>query len=167
MKYSNILFKTFLVSSLFFLSIGCVSTKNTMEHFEKIIFHSTTCYGSCPSLSLEVHADRSTKLQRQFYAFGGKEIAANSGTFQGSMNKQSFKLLMKTLKNSQYEKLAFPNIDCCDAPVITIIIYANGKRTYLKSMMPLQEATELIQFLTELTKDINLPTTTEKFEIEQ
>ncbi|MCZ2223983.1 MAG: DUF6438 domain-containing protein [Chitinophagales bacterium] len=167
MSYRIFKLKTIFIVATFFLFTGCVSTKYSVEGFEKIIFNSTLCFGTCPSLYLEVTADKNTKVQRQFFESRGKENAENSGAFEGKMSNYDFKNLMKTIKESNYEKLVFPNVDCCDAPIITIIIYANGKKTYLKSMMPPQEATNLIQYLTKLTSEIDLPTSTKKFELVQ
>jgi hypothetical protein len=167
MKLQQSLFKNIIIISLMFFTVSCASTKNQITGFEKFVYHSTRCFGTCPSLSLEVNADKTARVQRQFFESRGKEQAENSGSFQGTLTNKQFNILMKAIKASNYESLKFPDIDCCDAPIVTIIVYANGKKTYLKSMMPPQEASELILFLQDYTSKIQLPTTTEKFEIEQ
>ncbi len=168
MSYKHYNLKSLFIVALFFVCISCVNTKYTVvEGFEKIVFNSTACFGTCPSLYIEVTADKNTKVQRQFFESRGKENTENSGSFEGKMSNYDYRNLMRAINESNYEKLVFPNIDCCDAPIITIIIYANGKKTYLKSMMPPQEASEFIQYLTELTSEIDLPTAINKFEMEQ
>jgi GH24 family phage-related lysozyme (muramidase) len=49
----------------------------------------------------------------------------------------------------------------------TIIIYAEGSRTYLKSMFPPQQAAQLISFLYNLATKLKLPSTLENYEMEQ
>lgn len=153
----------------FVVQACCVCNKmNSVEmmEFDRIIFHSSTCFGSCPQLSIEVNRDGSTKLKRQFFTDKVEPINGRSGEFKGHISKTSLDELMLELSHSNYETLSFPNVDCCDAPIITIIIYAKGKRVYLHSMLPSKEAADLIKYLTQLATDVELPKATEKLEFE-
>jgi len=54
-----------------------------------------------------------------------------------------------------------------DAPVVSIIVYANGQRTEMASMFPPQEAQHLVAFLRGLGLSSKFPRTTEKVHPEE
>lgn len=158
-----------LVVTAIIFQACCVCSKiNSVEllEFDRIVFHSSTCFGSCPQLSIEVNRDGSTKIKRQFFTDKSEPLNEKSGEFKGHISKTALDELMLELNHSNYETLNFPNVDCCDAPIITIIIYAKGKKTYLRSMLPPKEASELIKYLSQLASDVELPKSTEKLDFE-
>ncbi|MCC6634331.1 MAG: hypothetical protein IT251_02365 [Chitinophagaceae bacterium] len=157
-----------LVAAIIFQAC-CVCNKMSAVdamQFDKIVFHSSTCFGSCPQIAIEINREGGTKLKRQFFNESATQTKERSGEFKGHISKEALDGLMLELNHSNYETLQFPNVDCCDAPVITIIVYAKGKKVYLRSMMPPKDAGDLIKYLTELTTTVELPLAEDKFEIE-
>jgi hypothetical protein len=71
----------------------------------------------------------------------------HSGACKGKIDPGRFTTLIAKLNSSDFTNLTFPSVDCCDGAVTTLIIYANGKRTFLKSMTPPEKAQKLISFL--------------------
>lgn len=117
--------------------------------FEKIIYHTTSCFGSCPTIDLEITNDRNIYLKAEFYKENSiYEIdSLKSGQFIGKMNDSLYNELINILQTCNLRTLAFPEIHGADAPVTTLIIYYNGQRKYLKSMFPPTIADKLIEFL--------------------
>jgi hypothetical protein len=142
--------------------------------FEKIIFHTTGCFGTCPTYNLEIDNDKTVKLfTSQFYAELKKPLyietldTSKMGHFTGSINNRTYNDLINILQASNIDSLSFDSSAmCCDGSVKTIIIYYNGKKKYLKSMFPPDKADNLIGSLYAICKDSNLKRTTEKFKIE-
>jgi len=145
---------------------GCVSTKINSMQFEKIIYHSSMCFGSCPMLDIEINKNKEVKLKRQLFKIKAEVDSLNSGNFKGKLSNKQMNKMLQVLEASNYENLKFPNVDCCDGVVTTFIIYANGKKTFLKSMMPPIEAEQFINYFKNLALEIQLPKTNEEFEIE-
>jgi hypothetical protein len=159
--------KIFLVAILAVFIGANPCNKNNKSAFEKIIFHSTGCMGSCPALSLEVDSSKTIKIHRQFYKGKAVPINENSGDFQGILDQNKFDEILKIIESIKYDSLKFPEIYCCDASIKTIIVYDNGKRTYLRSMMPPKETEILISYLESLASGIELPRSKDKLKIEE
>ena len=63
--------------------------------FKKITFHASTCFGKCPSLSVEINNDGSVFYQGRIYT---KKL---TGNFTGSLSKSKLYELKKILNRSQ------------------------------------------------------------------
>lgn len=137
--------------------------------FEKIIYHTTSCFGSCPTIDLEIRNDKSVYLKGEFYKENPTyEIdSIKSGQFIGKLNDTLFTELIDILQTSNLRKMSFPERNGADAPVTTLIIYYNGQRKYLKSMFPPTIAEKLIEFLYLISERANLTRTNEKRTIEE
>ena len=138
-----------------FISLGCISqttgTNNTDTlNLQKIIFHSSPCNGTCPNINLEIDSNRNISLNREVYKTKSGLDKNLSGQFKGTVNTEDYSNLKSLLQSCQIGTISFPAINCCDAPVITIIVYYNNKKAYLKSMVPPQAAGKLISFLTRI-----------------
>lgn len=134
---------------------------------EKIIYHSSHCNGTCPALDLEIDSNYDVLLKRDIWTAKGESDKRRSGNFKGKIDPRAYFNLFATLVRSNYLVLKFPPIYCCDGSVTTIIIYANGKRTELSSMLPPKEAQKLIGVLHDLALNLNIPSTAEDIKIEQ
>jgi hypothetical protein len=44
---------------------GCITSKNAIQ-FDKIIYHSTTCYGGCPAYHLLLNNNKSIWLDAEY-----------------------------------------------------------------------------------------------------
>jgi len=137
--------------------------------FEKIIYHTTRCFGSCPIIGMGIDSNRNVYLEGEFYEDGmGFWIdSIKSGQFVGKLNDTLYNELIDILQTSNLKTLTFPEIYCCDAPVTTLIIYYNGQRKYLKSMFPPTLADKLIEFLYFVHEKADLTRTNEKRKIEE
>jgi len=133
-------------------------------HFEKIIYHTTSCFGSCPTIDLEIDNKRNIYIDGQFYKDDSmfENDTIKSGQFIGKLNDALYNELVTIIQTSNIKTLTFPERDGADAPVTTLIIYYNGKRKYLKSMFPPTIASKLIQYLYQINEKANLIRTTEK-----
>src|SRR6187399_743486 len=135
--------------------------------FEKIIFHTTRCFGSCPVIDMEIDSKRRVVIHRAIYKGKSQIDKKTSGNFKGKLDLKTYRELIDTLKASDYTHLKFPAEFCCDAPVVSIIVYANGQRTEMASMFPPQEAQHLVAFLRGLGLSSKFPRTTEKVHPEE
>jgi hypothetical protein len=136
--------------------------------FEKIIYHTTSCYGTCPTIDLEIDSNRNIYLSGSFYDSTSmfKKDTAASGNFTGRLNETQYNRLISILQTCNLKTLEFPERMGADAPVTTLIIYYNGQRKYLKSMFPPSIAEELIEFLYMINQNTKLTKTKEKRTIE-
>ncbi len=151
----------FLISFLSIAFYSCWSqtidnNQNNTVKFEKLIFHSSRCNGACPQVDFEIDSNRIIVLNREFFKTKSETNKSKSGQFKGVLNQQKFSEFFQVLKSSDYKNLKFPDIVCCDGVVTTIIIYADKKRKYLKSMTPPQSALKLISYLFKLGTEIKL-----------
>jgi len=137
--------------------------------FEKIIYHTTSCFGSCPTIDLEIRNDKSVYLKGQFYKDNSMfEIdSIKSGLFKGKLNDTLYAELIDILQTCNLKTLTFPERQGADAPVTTLIIYYNRQRKYLNSMFPPTIADKLIEFLYLINTKVDLTRTDQKRTIEK
>jgi len=64
-------------------------------NFKKITFHASTCFGKCPSMSIQVNIDGTVHYQGRLYT---KE---NKGNFEGKLSENDIYQLKKILNRSQ------------------------------------------------------------------
>jgi hypothetical protein len=126
--------------------------------FEAIKFISTNCYGKCPSLTLQI--DKEKKL-----LFIGRRYAIKQGFYTATLSDSLFHSLIDILKLSELDNLKTWRQDVSDAPVYTLEIHYNGKVKYLKNFFLPAVTQELIQYLLEISKKVDLIETKEPFEI--
>lgn len=166
----------FLCTALLF---GCASNNNpkTPETpapppapFEKIMFHTSQCFGTCPVYHLEVDGNKNVKLfAEQMYARGGKMHERDSskmGYFKGKADDAAFNKLVHEIETIGIDTLNFGDAHCCDGSLITIIVYRRGKRKFMESMFPPERTKDLIAALYEICENSKLEKTEEKFTIE-
>jgi len=167
--------KTISIFTLIVILSGCgESVKNQTDSkssFEKIIFHTTGCFGTCPTYHLQVDADKSLKLFAETVYRNEKRISTEqdttkTGYFNGVVNDSTFALLNKALKTIGLDTLEFDDATCCDGSVKTIIVYYEGKRKFLRSMFPPEKAARLISILYDICEKSSLTKTSKKFDIE-
>lgn len=161
--------KLLLISIAILTLFSCIQTDNTFK-LEKIIFHTSVCFGACPVYHLQVDKDKNIKLyaEKNFQKDTFNVIdTARTGYFTGTVSDTSFNKLITQLQTIGLDTLEFDGATCCDGSLKTIIIYYDGKRKYLKSMFPPEKAKPLIATLYEICQTPNLRKTEEKFDIEQ
>jgi hypothetical protein len=153
--------KRYILPVILIVAVACSSQKknNSPETglaFEKLVFHSSRCNGTCPKIDFAIDSSRNIVLNREFFLNKSEKDTARSGTFKGVVSNQQINELLGVLETSKYDNLVFPDINCCDGVITTIIIYTNGRRKYLKSMKPPEAATQLITYLFKLGTEIQL-----------
>jgi len=165
MRISLVIFSSILLLS------GCYRKGKPIK-FEKIIFHTSMCFGDCPIYHLEVDSNKKLMLYAEWVAepngrpMSNKGDTSKMGYFYGSVSDTSFNKLLVALQTVDINSLKFDGATCCDGSEITIIVYYNGRRKYLKSMFPPEKTNQLIHVLYEIAGQSNLDRTIEKFHIE-
>lgn len=159
-----------VVLAVSLLMFGC-GKQNKKLNFEKIIFHTSLCFGSCNVYHLEINNENKVKLYAEHVYkspddFSFKEDTAKIGYFNGIANDTSFNKLVKELQTIDIETLEFDGTTFCDGSVITIIVYYDKKRKFLQSMTPPSKADNLIPILTEICEKSKLQKVNEGFKIE-
>lgn len=147
--------------------LSSCSAQSKLKGFQKIVYHSSFCFGTCPRIDMNIDASRNIYVERQFFRGKGKEDTAGSGRFRGVLDKTTFNELMNMLVKSNYAEQKWPEVTCCDGVITTILIFDKKKRTYLKSMTPPDEARELIDLLKKIALETELQPAAEKMELEQ
>ncbi|MBD3583049.1 DUF6438 domain-containing protein [Flavobacterium selenitireducens] len=139
------------------LSGSCLSKRHT-PGFEKIVFHTTGCFGFCPTYHLEVGAERQLRLHvESAYRPQSSEVdSARIGFYEGTLDEAMFARLMTELKKVKFAKLQLQNTNCCDGVLKTIIIYREGRREVIREMFPPKELEALIKVLYEICEVGNL-----------
>ena len=143
--------KYFITSIVSFITLYCSSqtTTDTLK-LQRLIFHSSRCNGTCPSIDLEIDSNRNIVLTREIYKSKSGIDRSLSGQFRGTISAEDYAEIKNLLQASELSSLQFPAVDCCDGPVKTIIVYYNNNRKYLRSMIPPEKAHKLISFLTQI-----------------
>lgn len=145
---------------------------NADIEFEKITFHTSSCFGKCPIYHLEVNMLGETKLHiERFYKkkkTRGYEIdTLKEGYYFGVISKDELKQLEFSIKTCNLDNLKFDGHLCCDGFVKTIIVNYSGKKKYLKDMFPPRIVNNLIDQLKQIAEKSNLPKTEIKLEFEK
>jgi len=140
--------------------------------FDKLVFHTSSCFGSCPIINLEIASDRNIKINREYIKdrTESKKDFEKSGNFIGKIPEIEFKKLIELIIKSKITTLKDTednNMFCCDGAIKTIILYHNGKRNYFKAMFEHEMVTELINFLYQISGKMEMEKVSEEFKFEQ
>jgi hypothetical protein len=178
------LYKILIISLLILILFGCSKQKETSNKIakdtivntakdtikylgksfklEKIIFHTSGCYGTCPTYHLQIDSNRKVKLFAETVYIEGSNFREHEidkdkiGYFSGSISNTTYNKLIKQLQICNIDTLTFGGPDCCDLPIKTIIVYYNGKRRYLSAMFPPESAYDLISLLDNICENTKL-----------
>ncbi len=168
MKSSSV--QLIILASFVFTIKGC--KQNEEIRLEKIIFHTSRCMGSCPEYHAQIDNDRLILLHAEYVSKSSTPInlydpdTARMGYFKGKVREEHYAELEGVLQNIRLSHLRFNGITCCDASVITIIIYYNNQRKVLQSMLPPKEAMKLIDLLRHIVESTPVQRAAEPFELE-
>lgn len=133
--------------------------KNRSIEFEEIKFSSTNCaFGKCPSLSLQINSEKELK-------FIGRRNAIKQGFYTALIPDSLYLELLEIISISELDKLKTWQQQVADAPEYTIEIHYNNKFKYLKNFFLPAVTNELIRFLLEISKKIELIESKDPFEI--
>ena len=168
MVYKSVIPTLFLFWLLSFCSCAqSTQPKKSNEiNLTKLIYHSSRCYGPCPTIDMEIDSNRHIYVTRQRFHFK-EPIDSGSGYFAGILPQEKFDSVIHLLKACDYNNLTFPDVNCCDGVITTLIIYSNGQRKYLRSMTPPQKAGKLISYLHEIGLNEPLAKTDKEIKLEE
>ena len=145
---------------------GCSAQSSDKLNLSKLIFHSSRCNGLCPKFDIEIDSTKNIFVNREYFKTKSEIDKKVSGQFKGVLTDEDFNKLLGLLKDINLETLTFPKSGLMDGVEITIIVYYNGQRKYLKSSEPPGIAKNLIAFLTSLGDNKRLPATNQPKDIE-
>lgn len=160
--------KNLLIAFILLMSLSACKKKTTGTQKALIIYHTSGCYGYCPVYHLQVNNDKTARLYAEVvYKNGTSELdSSKMGYFTGTLQDTLFNNLKDKLNRLDLDNLTFDGADCCDAPIVTIIIYYDGKRKFLRSMFPPAISGPLLSALDEICISNNFTRTSEPFRIE-
>lgn len=161
-----------ILTGFIFILGGCRQYEKIK--LEKIIFHTSRCFGSCPAYHSQISSNQNLLVYSE-YVDKTPDISTDlnnpdtskMGYFTGRVSDWQYKELVNELENVGLDDLQFDEIDCCDASIKTIIVYYDGKRKFLKSMRPPREADKLIALLRFIVETTATQRTNKSFEIEK
>lgn len=144
--------------ALILLLSSCNTTQKTPvaeAGFDKLIYHTSVCFGFCPVYHLEIQRDRQFRVyvERSFQRDSANRWlpdSSHTGYFMGTLNERSLAALDSLVNQTGLRNLKPDSTLCCDGSLKTVIGYFNGKRTYYQTMFP----NERMQALLELLKNI-------------
>lgn len=111
--------------------------------FEKLVFHSMW---SGPTIALQIDSSKNLYMNYINTNRDAKNGLA-SGNYSAVLDDDTYNELLNLLKNCNLRTLRFGDIKGADSPVISLIIYFNGKRKYLKSIAPPRISDQLVRFI--------------------
>ena len=152
------------------LTIFSCKKKDGKFKLDKIIFHSSQCFGSCPIFHLEVNKDRFAYLFAETVHKTSSDYGLDKqrmGYFTGKIDTTNFNKIDSLIQEIGIDTVNYKKVICCDSPIYTIIIYHNGKRKYLKSMYPPKKMSWIINELYNICQKNELKKTNKIFFIEK
>ncbi len=126
--------------------------------FEKLLFHSTRCYGMCPVLTLMLDSSKQVE-------FIGKQNAVKQGFYTAKLSKKLYHELLQILSISELDKLINTEQAYIDAPAHAMEIYYNGKMKYIRATdFPIMGQL-LLEYLNAIPKKLELRASEQPFQI--
>ncbi len=86
-----------------FILISCASKKNDNE-FEKIIFHTSECFGTCPEYHLEINQKKEVKLYVEKAYEKRKIDTLKMGYYKGKLDDKTYIEFIDLIKKIDLEK---------------------------------------------------------------
>ena len=117
--------------------------------WQKILFSSTTCYGTCPAMSLQIDNTRQIK-------FRGDINAVKQGYYTAFLPDQLYREFLRILAISELdrpENLVMFNID---ASTYKLEVHYNNKVKFIKSSFFPYVTNDLLNYLLNLPKRVEL-----------
>lgn len=132
--------KNTLLIVILFSILGCTQEN---PKFDKIIYKTTSCFGTCPTYYLEINSDKTFQLfaeevfKDDFSIYGYELDSAKMGYFKGKLDDATFQNL-----NKKIQKISDPNYkyynegSITDTPKITLVIQRGGDKTFYQTDFP-------------------------------
>lgn len=115
-------------------------------YFDSLKFTSTTCYGTCPEMTILIKG-------KHLFFFGGRH-AVKQGNYKALLTDTIYLQLNDLLRKSAIDRIVNWEQEVYDAPFYTLTIYINKKKKYIEGYdLPLVTK-NLLRFLLELPKKL-------------
>lgn len=155
------------------LIIGC-ATKKVEDRFEKIIFHTTKCFGTCPEYHLELNNNKEIKLYIE-KAYQKRELdTSRIGYYKGKLDKVTYVEFLELLEKMDLDKSGIieperePNtVVLRETSQLFLILYNDKKRKPIIYIYPAGHWQKIMAFLYKIAEDDSLIKTNEKLYIEK
>ncbi len=164
--------KTYYLIVFTFFILSCASKKSEIK-FEKIIFHTSKCFGTCPEYHLELNKKKEIKLYVEKTYQKRKIDTLKIGYYKGKLDKKTYSELISLIEEIDIEKSGIiepkqePNtIILKEGSQISLILYTNKQRKPIIYIYPAGHWEKLMNFVYKIAKDDKLIKTKEKLNIE-
>ena len=152
--------------------IGCASKKND-NGFEKIIFHTSKCFGTCPEYHLELNQKKEIKLFIE-KAYKKRTIdTLKIGFYKGKIDSETYSELISLIEKIDLEKSGIvepirePNtIVLKEGSQLSLILYIKNQRKPMIYIYPAGHWEKLMSFVYKISNLENLTKTSEELQIE-
>ncbi|CAM4426528.1 DUF6438 domain-containing protein [Flavobacterium terrigena] len=155
------------------LIISCATKKNE-DRFEKIIFHTTKCFGTCPEYHLELNKNQEIKLYiEKAYQ---KRILDTSriGYYKGKLDNKTYAEFLELLGKMDLDKSGIieperePNtVVLRETSQLYLILYNDKLRKPIIYIYPAGHWQKIMAFLYKIAEDKSLTKTNEELDIEK
>lgn len=146
----------FLTLFAFQTILGLAQNKTSVQS-DLLTYKSGICYGTCPIINCIIEKNSKIKIDRIILKTRDDIDTSKSGSYIGKLTRQERIDFVTFLKDTTLiTKANFPNVDCCDNPMQTIIIKRSGKESHFRSMFPQNKALAFIEFLNRIALRDNL-----------
>lgn len=130
----------------------------------KIVFHSSRCYGLCPDYSLEIDSIGNLKTTNRGSA---EQPISPAKNYIGKLSADEFARLQRLIASAQIRTLRWAPRMCCDGPIKTLIIYSNVPKIHVTAMWTPVVSWDLVNFLNSQFKHRSLVETENQFTYEK
>ncbi|MFA5573801.1 MAG: DUF6438 domain-containing protein [Brumimicrobium sp.] len=125
--------------------------------FEKVVFHSSACLGTCPIIEMTIFSDKSVEMTAIYFSAPGKKDEKKSGKYKGVLSQEDFDEVITELLQSRVGLYDYvPRVNCCDAPVKSVTTYHNGTSNKVYGMFPPSFFKPIISILSKLANPDSL-----------
>lgn len=161
----------FIITSL--LIISC-ATKKVENRFEKIIFHTTKCFGTCPVYHLELNKNKEIKLYIEKAYQKRKIDTSRIGYYKGKLDNKTYAEFLGLLnkidlkKSGIIEPIYEPNTTILeDGTQLYLILYIDKLRKPIIYIYPEGHWQKTMTFLYKIAEDESLIKINEELDIEK
>ncbi len=118
--------------------------------FEKLSFTSTSCYGTCPVMKIEIY------VSGKVYFQGEEHTDKYKGLYKGKLKAFELKDFKNLLKRSAIDKMTSRTDYLTDLPTYRLIVYYNGKKKDITTHTFPSYNKDLLDYLLNIFKNIKL-----------
>ena len=154
--------KMFYLIIISFILNSCASKKNN-NGFEKIIFHTSKCFGTCPEYHLEINKNKEVKLYVEKAYEKRKIDTLKMGYYKGKLDDKTYMEFIDLIKKIDLEKSGIiepkrePNtIILSEGSQLSIILYIKKQRKPMIYIYPAGHWEKLMSFVYKIGKSESL-----------